>query len=372
MKKFVGLLLLVAVVGVVAVLALRNRGAASGPSGGLLGGANTTLTATTVSGLIGGEKTNFLRDPEVVKILRDRYKLSVEASRRGSLEMVREEPPASRDFLWPSSQVALEIYKQTKRPLLRSDIIFNSPLVLYSWGKVTDALVKQNIVQKTNNAYYVVDFPKLVKLVNAEKQWKDIGLPQLYGRVVIYSTDPSLSNSGNMFAGLLANVVNNGSVVRETNLPAVLPTVRSFFDAQGYMEQSSDVIFTQFLNKGIGDKPLIVGYEAQMIEYSSASENAQRFASRKTEVRMLYPRPTVWSSHPLIALTPNGAKLAEALQDKDLQRIAWERHGFRSGIGVDNDVKKLKVGGIPDTIENVIPLPTPAVMERIVQGLGGK
>lgn len=366
MRKFAGLALLVVVVGIVAFVVVRGGG-----------GRNTTAApgttrgdVVTLKGLIGGEKTSFLKDPEVVKILRDRYKLEVVSDRRGSLEMVREEPPADRDFLWPSSQVALEIYKNTKRPLARSEILFNSPIVLYSWGPVTDVLAKAGVVQAVNNAYYVVDFPKLVRMIDANRQWKDLGLTQLYGQVQVYSTDPTLSNSGNMFAGLLANVLNSGQVVTDATLPKVLPTVKMFFENQGYMEQSSDVIFRQFLNKGMGDKPIIVGYEAQMIGYSL--ENDPRFASRQKEVRMLYPRPTVWSSHPLIALTPRAAPLIDALQDKEIQRLAWEKHGFRSAVGAPNDVKALKIQGIPQTIENIIPMPASRVMDGILRGLANE
>jgi hypothetical protein len=170
-----------------------------------------------------------------------------------------------------------------------------------------------------------------------------------------------------MFAGLLANVLSGGQVASEATLPKVLPAVKAFFDSQGFMEQSSDAIFRQYLTRGMGDKPIIVGYEAQMIGYSR--EDPQRYASRKKELRTLYPRPIVWSSHPLIAVSDNGRRLLEALQDKDLQRLAWERHGFRSATGAENDVKAVAVAGVPETIENVIPLPSAAVMERLLQRL---
>lgn len=113
-----------------------------------------------------------------------------------------------------------------------------------------------------------------------------------------------------------------------------------------------------------------MGYEAQLVEFSI--ENAQYREMLRKEITTLYPRPTVWSAHPLIALTPNGERLLEALQDRDVQRLAWEKHGFRSGLmGVQNDPKVLQVTGVPATIENVINLPTPQVMERIIAALSG-
>ena len=82
---------------------------------------------------------------------------------------------------------------------------------------------------------------------------------------------------------------------------------------------------------------------------------------------LLQPRPTVWSSHSIFAFTPLGDRLLEALRDPELQRLAWEQHGFRSGlIGVQNDPAVLDVVGVPATIEQVIPMPKPAVMDQII------
>ncbi|MBK8022992.1 MAG: hypothetical protein IPK19_16605 [Chloroflexi bacterium] len=58
----------------------------------------------------------------------------------------------------------------------------------------------------------------------------------------------------------------------------------------------------------------------------------------RSQICIIHPTPTVWSSHPLIARTAAGKQLLAALKDEELQRIAWEQHGFRSGLlGVQND-----------------------------------
>ena len=88
-------------------------------------------------------------------------------------------------------------------------------------------------------------------------------------------------------------------------------------------------------------------------------------------IRTLYPVPTVWSSHPIIALNDRGKALIEAMKDDDLQRIAWEQQGFRSGLmGVQNDPSALPVVGIPQSIDAVIPMPSADVMESIINALG--
>ena len=71
------------------------------------------------------------------------------------------------------------------------------------------------------------------------------------------------------------------------------------------MEHSSGDLFEQYLKTGMGAKPMIAGYENQMIEF--AIENPNDWNMVKEQVAVLYPEPTVWSSHPLIALNEKGA-----------------------------------------------------------------
>lgn len=324
--------------------------------------------ATILRGYVGGEKMELLADPEVIDLLGSRFGITVDYTKAGSIEMVKEEIGPDIDFLWPSSQVALELFKNAQGSrLVKSEIILNSPIVLYSWDIVTEALIRAGIVEMVDNAYYIVDFPKLINLVVEEKSWADIGLNDLYGKIIITSTDPTKSNSGNMFAGLLASILS-GDVVNETTLPQVLPTVVRTFTRQGYMEHSSSDLFEQYLRTGVGAKPIIAGYESQIIEFSL--QYPELWPKVKDKIRILYPVPTVWSSHPLIILRPESKVMIEALQDADVQRLAWEKHGFRTGmIGVENDPRVLAVVGVPESITKVISMPSPEIMEEIINTL---
>ncbi|MCW3060942.1 MAG: hypothetical protein JWQ02_2763 [Capsulimonas sp.] len=370
MKQRAGLIILIAVALIVAVYAMTRPKATttSGPTQAANG--RPAAEVTEVRGYIGGEKLGFIADPDVVRILKDKYGVRVNATKLGSIDMVKGQT-TGQDFLWPSSQVAQEIYKERGGKIVRADIIFNSPLVLYSWDFVTDALIKAKVVRKQGEEYYIVDLPKLIDMVNHRTQWKAIGLNQLYGGISVRSTDPAKSNSGMMFAGLLANMANGGEVVDNASVGKTIPVVKSFFGRLGYMEGSSGDQFEQFLKMGEGANPLVVGYESQLVEFGM--ENAQYRDMLKQRIRILYPRPTVWSSHPLIALNANGSKLLDALHDPEIQKIAWEKHGFRSGLlGAQNDPSVLQLAGIPAKIENVIPMPTPRVMDKIIKSVGGQ
>jgi ABC-type Fe3+ transport system substrate-binding protein len=322
-----------------------------------------------LKGYVGGEKMAFLQNQDIQNILKKKYGIEIDYTKAGSIEMVRESHGQEIDFLWPSSQVALELYKMNNQTLVKSEVIFNSPILLYSWDVVTDALIQQGIVEKIDETYYIIKFQALIDLVVEGKTWKDIGLDALYGKIAIISTDPTKSNSGNMFAGLLANILNqSGDIVDQDSLPSVLPTVQAVFARLGFMEHSSSDLFQAYLTKGVGDKPIIVGYENQIVEFSL--EHEKLWPKVKDTVRILYPRPTVWSSHPLIILQERAQGLIAALQDEKIQQLAWENHGFRTGlIGVQNDPKVLDIAGIPDTITQVIPMPSPVVMDTIINTL---
>lgn len=338
-----------------------GRNSTSGNSG------SAPAEKIVVRGRIGGEKEGFLADDQVKSLLETKYGITVQSERYGSLEMVRSTVP-DQDFLWPSSQIALEIYKNRQAPYKSSEVLLNTPLVMYSWADTTNALIKQHIVQQTQGAFYIVDMTKLVALMTKGAQWKDIGLVDFNGPMVVQCTDPSKSNSGMTFACLLAGVLNGGAVPTRASMPKVLPSLKNFFARIGYLQPGSGDLFEQYVQQGEGAYPIIVGYENQMIEY--ALQHPENQAALQREVRVLYPRPTIWSAHPFIALTANGNRLKQALQDPDLQKIAWERHGFRGSAVAENRAIK-GFGAIPPRITNVMPLPAPAVAEGLVAGLGG-
>ena len=56
---------------------------------------------TELSGFVGGEKIGFLEDGEVREILKDKYKLSIDYAKAGSIDMVTGDADG-RDFLFPS------------------------------------------------------------------------------------------------------------------------------------------------------------------------------------------------------------------------------------------------------------------------------
>ena len=83
---------------------------------------------------------------------------------------------SGRDFLFPSSQTALELYEKMYGKPVKSEIVLNTPIVLYTRKTVADALEAGGIVTKEDGVSYV-DMERLTECVETGVTWEELGLP---------------------------------------------------------------------------------------------------------------------------------------------------------------------------------------------------
>jgi hypothetical protein len=317
--------------------------------------------ATKLFGFVGGEKMQLLGNEKIKTLLADSFGFLLDARQAGSVEMVREPSLLSQNpqFLWPSSDVMVEIAKQSKVKILRSQVIVNSPIVIYSWQPVADGLIKAGIVAKDHDNYYIVDTKRLLKAHIDGVSWASVDVGELYGKVRIVSTDPNRSNSGFMFAGLAADILSEDVATVDTIRRDQEP-LKTIFQRMGFMAYSSGKIFEDYLVGGMGAYPLVVGYESQLLEWSmSDPARWQRIRdSAGPKPVMLYPQPTVFSAHPLIAIAPESLPLIDAMQSDAFQTIAWTEHGFRGPLGAVQSGALPTTGFVvPQTLNAIVPMP---------------
>ena len=113
-----------------------------------------------------------------------------------------------------------------------------------------------------------------------------------------------------------------------------------------------------YISQGEGAYPLVALLESQIIE--SPSENPDMVDQVSNEIRMLYPEPTVWLTHPMIVLTDEGGQLAEAMLDPDIQALAWPIKDFRPSVpGVQIDLSASANSGQSKRIDSVVDMPVP-------------
>lgn len=327
--------------------------------------APTPVKQQQVTGYLGGEKISLFEDEEFTKAMA-KHGINVDYRKAGSLAMM-DADKQGMDYLFPSSKAAVEYGKAKQVDTSRADVVFNSPIVLYTHKAVADGLVKSGIMSKGGNVYHM-DMAKAVEAMKANKTWADLGWKDGYGQFRIDSTDPVKSNSGNEYAALIATVLNGGQPATVDSVQRDASVLKAIFSKSGWMETSSEDSFNQFLTLGIGSKPMMVGYESQILDLTVNQLDAWKQV--KDDVVIVYPTPTVWSSHMLVPLDDKGVKLQQALKSKDVQQLAWERHGFRSASFVGTDpIKRFGVPGTVDQIPAVSELPDNNAMQKIIDVL---
>ena len=377
-RQIVGIIIFVLLIGAIIGIKMIN-------SNGEIGN-NSSLTTVYVA--TGGGKEDFLADPEVNKILKEKYKLNVvyDTWSNGKTvlwPLIREkvglgnEDIVSRitngedftinstevskyDALFTSDQRFYDYYKtypnkelgeSDRYTVLAGGLTLNTPIVIYSWKDVVDALEKEGIVSVRDGVYYISDMNKLMDYILKGKKWSEIGLTDLYGSINIASTDPVTSSPGATYYGLLLAILSGGEVTSE-NITQNLPKLKDFYIKSGYMNNTPADLFERYLKTGMGGNPMIVDYEKSIIDFANSNPNG--FAQVKDNIRILYPTPTIWNSHCFAAFTESGKILLEAYNDEDIQKIAWEKYGFRTGVtGGSYDVTKIGLA-VPKVISSTV------------------
>ena len=376
-KQIIGVVIFVVLIGFIVGVKYLTDNSGDNPLG-----------LTTIYVATGGGKEDFLADPQVNKILKRKYKLNVvfdnwSNGKTVTQPLIREyvglgdqtiankmasgdtsfsihsSGVSTYDALFTSDQRFYDYYKlwpnkevgeADRYNVLGGSLTLNTPIVIYSWGSVVDALTNEGIVTNVDGVYYISDMNKLMSYILEGKKWNDIGV-NVYGKINIASTDPVTSSPGATYYGLLLSVLSEG-LVTDQNINDNLPKLKQFYIQSGYMNNTPADLFERYLKTGVGGQPMIVDYEKSIIDF--ANSNKEGFDKVKNDIRILYPSPTIWNSHCFAYFTEKGKKLYKAFDDKEIQQIAWEKYGFRTGItGGSYDVSSIGIG-VPQTISSTV------------------
>lgn len=331
----------------------------------------------------GGGKEDFLADEQVVRLLQQKYGLDVVYDSWSNGKMIvnplKRKDGSDYDLMFCSDQRFYDYYKlwpdtskgeAERYNILDGGLILNTPIVIYSWAPVVDALEKENIVTETDGVYYITDMDKLLTYILEGKKWSDIGVNMLYGSINIDSTDPVTSSPGATYYGLLLSIMCGGTVT-DTNIEENLPKLKEFYEKSGYMNNTPADLFERYLKTGVGGEPMIVDYEKSIIEF--ANSNPDGWEQVKDDIRILYPTPTIWNSHCIATFSEAGNEYMKAFDDKEIGQIAWSKYGFRTGItGGNYDVSSLGITGVPQTITSTVTSLKMSYYEKLINYLGNK
>ena len=322
----------------------------------IVGGDVKTIYVAT-----GGGKEDFLKDEEVLEILRKEYKIDVvfdtwSNSKTVSAPLIREtiglgnqdiinrmekgekftinsEGVTKYDALFTSDIRYYEYYKQKpdkskneadRYNVLGGGLTLNTPIVFYSWDKIVDALIAHGIAEEKDGIYYVTDMDQLVDIILNGKKWSELGVTDdIYGNVSISSIDPVKSSPGATYYGLLLAILSHGEV-NEANVKANMPKLKDLYIKSGNMKFTPADLFQEYLRAGMGTQKIIVDYEKSIIDFSNS--NKKGFEQVKDRIRILYPKPTSWNNHCYMYFTENGEILNKSFEENErIQQIAWEK-----------------------------------------------
>jgi hypothetical protein len=328
---FVGIVAVVVIAVVVIMMGQRSGDGDAAPADGTV----------RIICLGGSEKEDLINDPDVKRILHDKYGIEVDFNATGSYKQVQipvEELKADKiDCLWPSSASAQAIFEGSgNSKAFGTDYdaasVLQSPEVLYANKEAADGLQRAGIVQVRDNAYFIVDLRKLLdEYLLPGKSWADLGVTLPSGPVLINSSNPATSNSGMTLAQLELATVASGNPYQPATVAqasAALGKVKALVEAQGLMRTGSDSAFEQWVIQQTGG--LLAGYENQLLQWITTRNGGVV----PEGIATLYPEPTIFNDHPILALTQAGKKLIQAVEDDAVQDIAWKKYGFRSGTRV--------------------------------------
>ncbi|MFH8365911.1 hypothetical protein [Streptomyces sp. NPDC018031] len=311
MKRIMGIVLAVLLIGgvVVAVVAGRDQ--------------DTGTATTTVRGVIGSEKGDFFKDPDVVEALGDNgVEVTYETSGSWAME---DRDLKGYDFAFPGSGAPAAALKEKLKISGELPRPFYSPLVVVARRPAAQVLEGNGLVRLNGEHTGTLRMAAYLDAVGKGRSWQQLDgadrYPELTGTLCVISTDPLASNSGALYLATASYVAAGGKVAAgSADVSATAPLMRKLIEVQGAQKTSTDGPFRDFVS-GVGDA-LVLVYESQVAALLAQKQPVD-------DLVVLYPDTNVYSDHTLVPLTEGGRKLADLLgSDPELRKLAV-RHGFR-------------------------------------------
>lgn len=325
----------------------------------------STPATVTLSGLIGSEKQPFFEDQKVIDALA-RGGFVVKVQTAGSREIANSDL-SKQDFAFPAGVPAAQEIKND-HPGSTIYQPFYTPMAIASWKPIVDLLTAAGVAHQ-RNGYVALDMDAFMKMVQNGTRWTDLPNNTAYPvnkSILITSTDPRTSNSAAMYLSLASYVANGDNIVAsDADVAKVMPIVSPLFLKQGFVENSTEVPFDDYLVQGMGKSPMVMIYESQYITQEAANNG-----SITPDMELMYPEPTIFSKHTFVALDDDARRLGDFLMNDQGIRALEVQYGFRtSDIGAFQSFATDHNLGIPQDLVSVIDPPTYENLEKMITNL---
>ena len=259
--------------------------------------------------------------------------------------------------------------KYKGNPILREDVLALTPMVFVMWKSRYDEFLKKSPE---------VSLKTIAFAMRAKTGWATIAGKPEWGLFKFGLTDPNQSNSGLMTLILLAyeySQKTSGLIGDEIRAPKFLDYMSTLERGVTGLSNSTGNLMAEMVVKGPSSYDVLMVYESVVID---SIQNAE---TRWGDLRVIYPKFTLWNDNPYYILntpwtTPAHQKAADAflkfLMSEPIQLRAL-RHGFRPGnpsVSLkrpDSPFVRYDKIGLNIDLPSVCDLPSVEVIENLQQ-----
>ena len=320
-----------------------------------------------VRGVIGSEDKAFFGDPRVKAAFATRgleLKLTTVVKAQIATTVHRSKSDFAFGAGTPDVQQIL-----SARSAKTSSTPFFTPMAVATFTDIAQ-LLEQAGVAHDHGGWWTLDMKGFLDLVARHVRWNQLAGDTPYSAtnvVRITSTDVTTESSAEAYASIASYVANQDRVLGSAaSVDEVVNQVSPLFLEQNHGDQSTEVLFHDYLSKGAGPTAMVMIPEAQFVARAAA-----RDGSIRPNMVLMYPSPDVLSKYTLVPLSSAGDTVGRLLtDDPTLQQLAVE-HGFRitsKPKAFDSFVKQDKLAvqpQVPDAIESPTDDILRALMTRI-------
>ncbi|CAG0973371.1 hypothetical protein BURK2_01428 [Burkholderiales bacterium] len=330
---------------------------------------NAAPTGKALRGIVGIDSEAFFREPRVAERLRT---LGVELSLEvlPSRKVPAKVDAKQHDFVFVTgAALAAGIAQSTAAR--RSFTPFFSPLVLASWQRVAELLEPAGAVKREADGVWYADMRLLARWMNEDKHWKSLPGSERFPSsqpISVVTADPRSSSTAAAYLALHAFLANGDDVPDEAEEVArTIPKLRPLFARQGMREATTVDVFNDYLELGVGARPLVLADEAEYVGRLLRNEFAP------TGRVLLYPRPGIFAKRVWLAFSEGAERAGRLLrEDPELQRLAGE-FGFRAARDAEAP-KRWRAKGVtvPEEFLDVVNPPPADKLDQLIEGALGR
>jgi hypothetical protein len=235
------------------------------------------------------------------------------------------------------------------------------------------ALLEQLHIASEVNGVTVFDMKKYLEVFASHTRWTEIPGNTTYknhNRILLWTTDPKQSNLGAILADIAYSAQTGGDTPTSIGPgDKRVPVIRDLFTSLGELPYNSVPLLNEFLARGMGEYPMAMVYEGQ---YLNAVLTGQ---ATDPNLTVMYPTPDVYTEDTLVAWTPAGEKLIDALKSQPMLNLE-EAEGYRTVTDKAGFVKQMHDKGITvpglDDLENTLQftnLPTEEILNDLIKAV---